>query len=1157
MRLGYALVVALFTSFVASSMALAEKPLINFNDFMTEPPVFTRQQALELERIQSRLIELTDRLFDPALGEALRPDLEREADTLHSRRKVLQGEQRARERYERALALRPASEGAAASNMPDALPLMDIEVLIKRFIEAEKNNPPAAYWEVLGLAFERFSAYRFRLNQEGNGHIMLRLFLLQGKCYLNASVAHYHAGRERRRHENYVRGLEIIERVARLGDQARMLGTLERIDHFPGALRLPGVESPSEDQSPVAGPWTHVPTRGEQAEQALVGIQRRGLRPNGTYQEALQVLADYCPWGLELYRMLYDAGYMHSMNFQILHPYHQAAGIEQPPKLSVHELPVGLVPDHIKRDIQILAGGAEGMGRIQAPGQPGREIRWVARSHPSYKIWFLSPAVFDMKPSEMLEAAINVLDIVSGSYQAFAGYIDGDIHRGLREGFAGYIDAWLMEELIDVSEFQRGPDDTVHAVAVSMVTANQAGIDSDLLDWDDPTFNWTKLVTSLAGAAFKWIEEQEVIGLFEGLAPETMGLGLSKDYADKPIPPVLIRSEFFGFEETEEYEYNRSHRVIRYYTLDPRAVAAIEKPYHLSRSIPGRVEVLPRAADYLAGQVPIRESTWPGLPGDPEPFGLRHYVVDFSPASQTIRIDLDPGQFDKWQEEAGNKEIVATFYDARNAVVPQARRQSIGQVHLKRPGLMVQFIHEGYFPRGVPARGAPSPGVLSDLALGVQDWLLTGPTSVMFREAGPGSWSDIAPLRPGPMLIPGGDITAFGGPGALPPSVAARVRGPCAVFPLTTKYLVRITAGERELAEIPIQFTARGGKRLDADVSYPMQNAALLVKKYQETPIEPIALTAARQDLFSAELQIGLDRIDQWGNHYFSAASARGKEHQIQRRELPIAVYRVGTGLQPGYHRVSVNVGERQYTLWGHVDPGDPGFLTAGNISVPAGRSTLRISADGLEPIILVLNNQLPSSTGVNLQQRRERMMEMRMRYQNDSTGLNRRDYALEKMYLARDLSIVNHHREAASIAREVLKLLPEGYDASFWQTLYDIGFHTGDRELMLHCGVRFAEVRHGEKARSLASRRNMQAAAREAERAIWDYTQLLRRWVSVGGEADRSETLYRRILELWGIMGYPEPPPFMSNQTRRIGVTYYEDGLDYVHFGPGERSRQ
>ncbi|MBN2437036.1 MAG: hypothetical protein JXL20_00370 [Deltaproteobacteria bacterium] len=581
------------------------------------------------------------------------------------------------------------------------------------FLWQTKKQANAEGWE--NLATRVFGEYE-RMTPEGeNGPFILRGKLIAGECLLFAAVDHMKRNRKNEALENYRKGLHLLQKVILLENTYRVLSNTA-LNELPHYRQQEVVLSYQEKK--VIHPYAGYETIGTGARvaQHAKGLEisciasgenystvdvlqdelrkdleffqnfaqtKERLMPRGisrpqsiklyhqksTTDTARDLLSDFCPWGLEMFFLMEQAGLTKGLDFRILRPFAGIvpttgekfiAGLKQipdlimgrpldpqdeiPPVISEQVLRPPQIPKHIHDEMHLIIGDRKN-GFLDTLRK--RPIKWAwVEKEPAYTLWYVSPTVFDWQASDYLwlwftalRMSLNPVDVV--------------------------IDEVLAGLLNSITAFGEEYGETdIYCILNISVEANDKGFLTTDAFKKGEWLSSASVMRKLAGFAFHAAEDQMKQDLYEGIDPRKFSLGST--YNGGPIPPIMIRADVCGFEQVPDDKYPRTVQAVRFYLLYPENIAhkGPYQGYDLSDQHLGGLSPLYRGTEYLAEQnrsradevvhEPVRKLAWNRLP---DPLAAFDVVNDFSPMRQELTFRL--------AEKASR--AIANYYDGVDA----------------------------------------------------------------------------------------------------------------------------------------------------------------------------------------------------------------------------------------------------------------------------------------------------------------------------------------------------------------------------------------------------------------------------------------------------------------------------------------------------------
>ncbi|MBN2128652.1 MAG: hypothetical protein JW741_04115 [Sedimentisphaerales bacterium] len=470
--------------------------------------------------------------------------------------------------------------------------------------------PSAQEWEYLADRFERL--LRTAQTTEGvDGALALHGRLLQGSCYLSASVEHFKAKDRQAQLRDYLRGIRVLDWV---------------VGHDGIAPQLPSVGE-------VAGAGQYF-TRWPQAHSSVAD--------EATVTQARALLSDYCPWGARTYRALAASGLMTGFDWRTLPPY----GSE---KISVAVVPDRWLPRDVAKDMAPIVTGAF------ASQMKAQNFRWRIKPVPTYTVWFVSPRVHDLQASTVFTYALKANKLIFAGPEALLidelkGLAFDRVGRWFGQGSgihwaSGHAGNLLGISLIDPHWLDPQAGWTFLVTDPSGVTHFKP---SGALAPD-----WGDLFKGALMDVLKSTEKAEMNLLFESVQPNNRTInaafGSPKTYDGSPMPGVILRGDTLGWQDMPDDRYRRFWHIVRYYRFDRRAVVGLAG---LSETPDERAS---RKAAQWDGTTTWPDRSWQRLPEKPEPLGTRIHLNDFSPKAQLIRVQFPEDKFRAFRKKAEQK----------------------------------------------------------------------------------------------------------------------------------------------------------------------------------------------------------------------------------------------------------------------------------------------------------------------------------------------------------------------------------------------------------------------------------------------------------------------------------------------------------------------
>jgi len=505
----------------------------------------------------------------------------------------------------------------------------------------------------------------------GDAPFILRAKLAAGISYLYATIGFMELGQKDKALELYEKGLEVLEDVVRIGAQdpaiaflpnyttVRLAGrggqyqlhplagyetVLTGVTDVPVTMNVQGPhnrslvtsrQAPSVLTSPLmallASPFmpletyqTHLTTWYQNGSEEVFKDAQGKFKQGSTVETARFFLAEFCPWGLGVYRTLKEAGLTKGLDWRILRPF---AG-KEPKDISVLDIFPPQIPAHIATELNLVIGDGT-TGYLDLEKKKRIDWAWVGKKA-TFTIKYVSPLVYERKStSDRFSQAMGYVKWV------FGGPVDY------------FVDAALGGLLDEVGKYY-GKDNDIYHVSWVLVHGNDKGLLTTGFVTKRELPSITLILKKTAGAAFVALEQQMVEDMYEGIDPRGVAIGTS--YNGQPIPPIMIRGDVLGFQKVPAVEYLRTIQAVRHYVLRPAAFT--RKNPTLAHNLKKNEGLDPlRRPLYLQEQQSqgdeevVRKHAWEKLLS---PFGARDYINDFSPGYQIFKVNLPEKDFKKW-----------------------------------------------------------------------------------------------------------------------------------------------------------------------------------------------------------------------------------------------------------------------------------------------------------------------------------------------------------------------------------------------------------------------------------------------------------------------------------------------------------------------------
>jgi hypothetical protein len=550
------------------------------------------------------------------------------------------------------------------------------------------SRPPGEEWEKMASLLEPLMNIPFTLERKGNGQFMTRTLLIQGECYLFGSMEYYRKKNKNKFYETYEKGIKTLERVINISNS--------QIDYLPRySLMILYDQDNKKKQHPYAGydiigvgyksdlgintrevtykakvydklssfqmmAWGAVDDTGDPGEweKYISGKEEneekyRRIAQIHTSEKAKELLSHFCPWGVNMYKALKKAGYItysvatkkgtikKDLDFRILRPY----GEDNVQRIFEIALADSKVPAPIRKELEAVIGKGK-KGVVKTLKGNSVEIKWDwVQKKPTYTIWIVSPSAYDI-----------------GTISRAVGFL----FKAIKILFGGLWDLVIGETIGALAEAvgnYYGKDGRVYGYTSVLVDGNNYGLDNDFIIDRNP--NFLKFGKQIAVNSFKYLEKKEIEYLFDCIHPNIASMGIT--YNGRPIPPIIIRGDVYGYITTSVHQYRKTLRVMRYYFLNP---AGSKDVYDLSYDElteiikDGEKETVNilkgneyRGKTTVINQEKVKSHFWRKVPNAKgKPLGSREYVTDFTPKGQVITINFDIAVFSAWRTKKEHEE---------------------------------------------------------------------------------------------------------------------------------------------------------------------------------------------------------------------------------------------------------------------------------------------------------------------------------------------------------------------------------------------------------------------------------------------------------------------------------------------------------------------
>lgn len=403
-----------------------------------------------------------------------------------------------------------------------------------------------------------------------------------------------------------------------------------------------------------------------------------------TTHTARDFLSHFCPWGVQMFFGLKNAGLTSDLDFSILRPY--AAGRDKsfhdkmiqnadsffssrrkyipiwdiPPLVSDISLSADKIPANIREEMDLVVGEKTGnfgdrrsrsgrnyrihKGTIGDLGD--KQIRWLWVGDPTYNIWYLSPTIYNWQVSDYAFAIFSLYKWASG------GMMWGAVSIGM-DSLGGKLTKELMESL-GVSPV---PVPFLSNIATERIkdsfgskTGEKISLNGTIEKgkWIDPASFYMDVATYV----FDSMESSQRKGLFGitgNVSPQNNKMGQTYDGSN--MVPILLCANVTGVQDVPEDEYHRLVNVVRFYVLYP-SIQEDSEGKRLRYDLKG--------SSLLGFRNKVKRSFGWSRIGCP--FASYQTATSFAPMAQNLMFSLDEKSLDalRGYEEFMNSQIHRT-----------------------------------------------------------------------------------------------------------------------------------------------------------------------------------------------------------------------------------------------------------------------------------------------------------------------------------------------------------------------------------------------------------------------------------------------------------------------------------------------------------------
>ncbi|MBT8313262.1 MAG: hypothetical protein KJP26_02275 [Maribacter sp.] len=507
----------------------------------------------------------------------------------------------------------------------------------------------------------------YSTNKNVGINYLFRASLIMGECFLFASQQYFEEEEDTRFRLNYEKGISVLDQIIIAAEifTQKSPNSMQKLEILPDFLndyevienQIEGNLISTIKMNPYAG-MESIGTGLKQKGVAGIGTlearkityspkpyistadlvqiikndlnQLLHLGQLSTIDTARSLLAEFCPWGVDLYFLLKNAGLTKDLNFKILKPFsgYETSLLQKvikgfkefpdaimgwpiesqdeiPPLISEQVLKNHQVPQHIFDEMKQIIGGEDKKGFLDLDKKRPIEWEWVEKE-PTCTIWYTSPTVFDWDSNDYLKVLFTTIKL----FKDPVGFAFDEVYTG------------LVNSVQEIS----GDQSDLHITAKVAVELNDKGfLTTDFIkkgEW----LSQASALRKVASYTFDAVDEQMLQDRTEGIDPANYSMGLS--YNGSSIPPIILRAEMLGFEKVADDEYPRTIKAVRFYLFYPENIAnkGPFQGYDLSNNY-GNKPVksgLFRGGEYLAEQKSfqnnsnasesVRKISWNKLP---------------------------------------------------------------------------------------------------------------------------------------------------------------------------------------------------------------------------------------------------------------------------------------------------------------------------------------------------------------------------------------------------------------------------------------------------------------------------------------------------------------------------------------------------------------
>jgi len=193
------------------------------------------------------------------------------------------------------------------------------------------------------------------------------------------------------------------------------------------------------------------------------------------------------------------------------------------------------------------------------------------------------------------------------------------------------------------------------------------------------------------------------------------------------------------------------------------------------------------------------------------------------------------------------------------------------------------------------------------------------------------------------------------------------------------------------------------------------------------------------------------------------------------------------------------------------------------DIAVPPGNHEVVVSCPGVKPYRFTVSRPVPSPSSEKLTRTHKYYQQALAKYRQQPTHDHAKSLASYSGDMGKQLYYHGREKEAHQYYLQSKELDP---DPDIGWIFSKVCYHVGDRENLLWASIAEIEEDYcssGKEARAAYQKfgRGHEEVKRHARDASRQYTELIRRWVALGGSAKVANQLHQRVLEFWSMAGF------------------------------------